>query len=97
MTTSFSGAITEYLVYKYAPQLAPPRSDETLSLKFIYWLHFAEGSAMTPVLLNLLFTATEKGAPFFIRPIARAISSGVNKFYSKDLAYSVLIQATLSI
>ena len=73
----------EYLVNKYGPQLAPPKSDEDLSIKYTYWLHFAEGSAMTPVLLALLFSMTEKGAPFFIRPIARAISGGVHKFYSE--------------
>lgn len=76
----------EYLVSKYAAdRLSPPTSDEVLSVKYKYWLHFAEGSAMTPVLLNLLFSMTEKGAPFFIRPIARAISGGVYKFYSKPL------------
>ena len=67
-----AGAIVEYLVNKYASdRLGPPKSDEALTVKYTYWLHFAEGSAMTPVLLDLLFTMTEKGAPFFIRPIAR--------------------------
>ena len=80
----FAGAIVEYLVSKYASdKLSPPQSDEALSVKYKYWLHFAEGSAMTPVLLALLFGMTEKNAPFFIRPIARAISGGVYKFYSK--------------
>lgn len=72
----------DYLVNKYGPQLAPSRSDEELFLKYNYWLHFAEGSAMLPIILTLLFTMTVKGAPFFVRPIARAIASGVHKFYS---------------
>lgn len=73
----------EYLVSKYAPKLAPPASDEDATLRFKYWLHFAEGSAMLPVLLDLLFSMTVTKAPFFIRPIASMISSGVHRFYSK--------------
>ena len=86
----------EYLVSKYAPdKLSPPKSDEALSVKYKYWLHFAEGSAMTPVLLALLFSMTEKNAPFFIRPIARGISGGVNKFYSEAITLTLIPAYTL--
>jgi len=74
-----TGAIVEYLVNKYGPQLKPATADEDASLAYNYWLHFAEGSAMPPLIITLLFNFIQKGAPFFIRPITKAISSNVNK------------------
>ncbi|RYZ64384.1 MAG: glutathione S-transferase, partial [Proteobacteria bacterium] len=47
------------------------------ALRYTYWLHYAEGSAMTPVLLKLIFSKVEK-APLLIRPIAKAISGQVH-------------------
>jgi glutathione S-transferase len=74
-----TGAIVEYLVNKYGPQLKPAASDEDASLAYTYWLHFAEGSAMPPIVISLLFSFIKKGAPFFIRPIANAITGQVMK------------------
>jgi glutathione S-transferase len=48
-----TGLIVEYLVERYGPDLAPPR-DSDLSWRYKYWLHYAEGSAMTPLLLKLI-------------------------------------------
>jgi len=70
-----SGAIVEYLAGKYGDGrlLAPPGSPERL--RCTYWLHFAEGSAMPPLLLKLIFDRIESGPmPFFVRPIARTIA-----------------------
>jgi len=73
-----SGAIIEYLVERHGHgRLAPPPgSDERL--RYIYWLHFAEGSAMPPLLLTLVFDKVKSAPmPFFIKPIARAIAGKV--------------------
>jgi glutathione S-transferase len=44
-------------------------------LRYTYWLHYAEGSAMPPLLLKLVFDRVESAPmPFFIRPIAKAIA-----------------------
>ena len=44
-------------------------------LRYTYWLHYAEGSAMPPLLLKLVFDRVESAPmPFFVRPIARAIA-----------------------
>ena len=41
-------------------------------LRYRYWLHYAEGSAMPPLLLKLVFDRIEKAQmPFFARPIAQ--------------------------
>ncbi|MGI9293093.1 MAG: glutathione S-transferase family protein [Pseudomonadales bacterium] len=48
-----SGAITEYLIEKYAPEtLAPARGTEDY-IDYLQWLHFAESSAMLPLLLRM--------------------------------------------
>jgi glutathione S-transferase len=69
-----SGAIVEYLVGRYgAGRLAPPAGTPE-RLRYTYWLHYAEGSAMPPLLLKLVFDRVESAPmPFFVRPVARAI------------------------
>ena len=74
-----SGAIVEYLVDRYGPALAPkPGTPERL--RYTYFLHYAEGSAIPPLLLKLVFDQVEK-SPFFVRPIARAIAHKVKNSY----------------
>ena len=47
-------------------------------VRYRYWLHFAEGSAMPPLLFKLVFDEVQKAPmPFFIKPIAKAISQKV--------------------
>ncbi len=47
-----SGAIVEVLCTRFAPQMIPPAGTEP-HIRHLEWMHFAEGSAMTPILLNL--------------------------------------------
>ena len=55
MTVAESGAIVEYLVERYGNGrlIPPPGTPERL--RYTYWLHYAEGSAMPPLLLKLVF------------------------------------------
>lgn len=54
-----------------------PKSEDDL-LRYTYWLHYAEGSAITPFLFKLIFDKIETSPmPFFVRPIARKISEAV--------------------
>ena len=48
-----TGLIIEYLVESYAPDFAPPRQSD-LYWRYKYWLHYAEGSLMPPLLLKLV-------------------------------------------
>ena len=78
-TVAESGAIIEYLIDRYdiESKLAPPTGTPT-RLRYTYWLHFAEGSAMSPLLMKLVFNHIEKAPmPFFAKPIAKAISKNV--------------------
>ena len=75
LTIAESGAIVEYLVAKYGNDRLVPAPGTPERLRYTYWLHFAEGTAMPPLLLKLIFDRIEKApAPFFVRPIARAIA-----------------------
>jgi len=77
-TVAESGAIMEYLAGRYgAGKLVPPPGSSE-HLRYVYWLHYAEGSAMPPLLLKLVFNRVETAPmPFFIKPIARGIAGKV--------------------
>ena len=47
-------------------------------LRYLYWMHFAEGSAMPPLLIKLVLDRMMK-APLLVRPVAKAIASKVKK------------------
>jgi glutathione S-transferase len=80
-TLAESGAIIEHLIEQHGsganagPVLVPaPGTPERL--RYRYWMHYAEGSAMPPLLLKLVFDQIEKAKmPFFARPIAKAIAA----------------------
>ena len=79
-----SGAILEYLADRYdsarqlSPELLPAQSAERL--RYRYWMHYAEGSAMPPLLLSLVFARVRNApVPFFAKPIARGIADKVMK------------------
>lgn len=73
-TIAESGAIIEYLLETYGKgQLVPPRGTPS-KLRFTYWLHYAEGSAMPLLLLKLVFLRMPRGVPGLIRPVAKLIS-----------------------
>jgi glutathione S-transferase len=78
VTVAESGAIIEYLIERHADGRLKPRAGSDEALRWTYWLHFAEGSAMPPLLLKLVFTKIQSTKmPFFVKPIARAISQRV--------------------
>jgi glutathione S-transferase len=78
ITVAETGAIVEYLLERHgAGRLVPPAGTPERR-QYRYWLHFAEGSAMSPLLLKLIFDRIESGPmPFFARPIAKSIARRV--------------------
>jgi glutathione S-transferase len=88
LTLAESGAIIEYLVERHGRgRLIPPAGTRD-RLRYTYWLHFAEGSAMPPLVMKLVFDRIEKGPmPFFVRPVARAIAGRVkHSFIEPNIA-----------
>jgi glutathione S-transferase len=54
-TFAETGLIVEYLVQRSGSDLAPPSSSDSY-WRYKYWLHYAEGSLMPPLLLKLVIT-----------------------------------------
>jgi glutathione S-transferase len=74
-TVAESGAIVEYLVSRHGNGRLSPPEDTPERHRYTYWLHYAEGSLMPPLLLKLVFDRVESAPmPFFVRPIARSIA-----------------------
>jgi glutathione S-transferase len=80
LTIAESGAIIEYLVERYGKGALVPPAGSPERLRYTYWLHFAEGTAMPPLVMKLVFNRIEHGPmPFFARPIARGIAQKVKR------------------
>eukprot|EP01035_Chromulina_nebulosa_P060756 gene60755-biopygen44041 len=50
-----SGAIMEYLVGTYGGESLRPGEGTDERLRYIYWMHYAEGSAMPLLVMKLIF------------------------------------------
>jgi glutathione S-transferase len=76
-TIAETGAIVEYLVDKAGGALRPA-PDTPEHLRFRYFLHFAEGTAMPPLVMKLVFdTIARTPMPFFVKPVAKGITAKV--------------------
>ena len=70
-----TGAIVDWIVERYGNgRLVPPAGTAERS-RWTYWLHYAEGSAMPPLLMKLVFSRLPANAPFFLRPVVKTIAA----------------------
>ena len=77
-----SGAIIETLIERHGNGRLAPVAGSPDALRYRYWMHYAEGSAMPPLVMKLVFDRIESGPmPFFIKPIAKAISGKVKSSF----------------
>ncbi|WJG09635.1 glutathione S-transferase [Aliiglaciecola sp. LCG003] len=91
ITVAESGAIIEYLIETYGEQLKPAANSESRR-QYTYWLHFAEGSLMPPMVAKLVLDKVRaKASPFFIKIVAGKIVDKVMQSY-----YSPIIQNNMS-
>lgn len=73
-----SGAIVEYVVGTYGQGRLRPKIGTAEDRRYTYWLHYAEGSLMSPLLLALVFGRIPKEPmPFFVKPIVAEVSKKV--------------------
>ena len=81
-----SGAILEYLAECYGAQapaelahLEPARGTPA-HRQCRFWMHYAEGSLMNWLVMQLVFgSIPRQPMPFFVRPVARALCAGVQQ------------------
>jgi glutathione S-transferase len=85
-----TGAIVDYLVDRYGDgRLIPPAGTDERR-RYTYWLHFAEGSAMPPRVMKLVFQMIPKALPFLLRPIGHLIAKGAgDQFLDPTLAKQI--------
>lgn len=75
-----TGAIFEYLIDTYDKDgRLKPAAGTQQGRDYTYWLHYAEGSAMTNLLLKLVFSRLPERAPMLMRPIVRRVSSSAEE------------------
>ena len=73
-----SGAIIEYLADKYGHGKLIPTYGSAERRRASYWLHYAEGSLMPPLVMSLVFSKVRTAPmPFFAKPIAQGIADKV--------------------
>jgi glutathione S-transferase len=79
VTVAETGAIIDYLLETYGEgRLRPPPGPARQ--RFTYWLHYAEGSAMPPMLLMLVANRIAgPQVPWLLRPVARVIAKGLKQ------------------
>lgn len=77
-----SGCIVETLIERFGEGRLRP-SDPDALIDYRYWLHYAEGSLMGPLLVTLIVDQIRKApVPFFIKPITKAIAGQIMKSYA---------------
>lgn len=81
-TIAESGAIVTYLVETFDKEstLVPERGTDAYN-RYHYWLHYAEGSAMPPLFLSLVFGKLPERAPWIAKPLMKAVNSMFMKEY----------------
>ena len=71
-----TGAIVTFLTERAGGALVPPPGSPERA-RYTGFLHYAEGSAMPPLLLKLVFSRLAPGSPALLRPLVRAIAGRV--------------------
>jgi glutathione S-transferase len=73
-----SGAVVDYLVSTYGGGRMQPAPGSADHWRYVEWLHFAEGSAMLPLMLNLYVMRLGAAA----EPLSERISSEIDNHLS---------------
>jgi glutathione S-transferase len=98
VTLAESGAIIEYLLYKYGGGRLKPDQGSPEWIQYIFWIHFAEGSFMPLRTFKLVLEVAQKRSPFFIKPIVAALRKKISSaFLEPRVARQIrIIEETLS-
>ena len=82
-TLAESATILEYLARSYGKGRWAADPDDSTYWQFNYWMHYAEGSLMPPLLLKLVFSKLrEPPVPFLIRPLTSKIADQVDATFT---------------
>lgn len=77
-----SGAILEHCAEVLGEGFRPEPGTDAFDL-YRYWMHYAEGSLMSPLLVRLLMSKVANAPlPFFIKPVAKGIVKKVEGVFT---------------
>lgn len=84
ITVAESGAIVEYLIDKAGGRFRPDAGTDA-ARQYTYWMHFAEGTAMPPLVMSLVFNKIENAPlPLLLKPIVLPIARGISAQVKKS-------------
>lgn len=86
VTLAETNAIADYILDLHDDGRLRPKPGTPARVPYLFWFHAAQGS-LQPLLTNsFVLSAASARAPFFARPVARAIQSGLDQaFYGPRL------------
>lgn len=78
-----SGAIIEFILHTRGEGRLRPEIGTEDYWRYIYFLHYAEGSTMTSLFVSLLTSQLRKApVPFFLKPVVRNIAGKIDGQYT---------------
>lgn len=78
-----SGAIVEYLVEEHGGARLRPEAGTEARRRYRFWVHYAEGSLMPPLLVRFIFNRVLAApVPFFVKPVVKSIVGKVEATYT---------------
>lgn len=79
-----TGAIVEWVLERHGPGRLVPAAGTQAHLDYRFFLHYAEGSLMSPLLVRLIFDRIAAArVPFFVKPVVRRIVDQVEGNYTR--------------
>lgn len=78
-TVAESAVILEHVLDEYGDGALRPDEGTDAYQKYRYWMHYAEGSAMPPLLMKFVFNELPEQSPWFLSPLLRKIADMVGQ------------------
>jgi glutathione S-transferase len=72
-----TGAIVDHVIETQGQGRLRPTAGTPERIRYNFWLHYAEGSAMPPLLLSLVLNTMQQRSPGLVRPIIGAATKRV--------------------
>ncbi|MBP2281335.1 glutathione S-transferase [Psychrobacter sp. PL15] len=88
-----SGFIIEYLLKHYDKEkmFKPADDNEAAWEAYTFWLHFAEASAMPPLVMRLVFNKVVEKSPMLVKPVSKNIQKQVESSLIESSINNILI------
>jgi len=76
-----SNAIVQYIIDKHGDGGLVPPVGSAERVRYLYWMHAAQGSLVPLLYMQLVFSRLPRGAPMLIKPILKKVVAQTNKVF----------------